>query len=389
MGIGRRLLGVLGVLVSACLLLIGSGLVSVTRPAASAGAPTGAGAATCRPWCRGSLAGAGFLVEVPPQWHGTLLLWSHGWRTVGTPRTAVDAPDRETARLLLASGYALAGSSYRTEGWAVATAMGDDQALLSEVQRRVRPRRVLAWGDSMGGLVTSLLAARDPRIAGSAPACATLGGTRRKLDADQAALSALRRLDPPLPASPATWRGVVPWTATTRAALTGLPDAAVAHLAAMVGANPSATVTDPAWARRVLTRAVGSAAALGVEDQPRAVAAAESLEAGAVADLPRGPVVTLHGELDPQVPLAHERAYADRLAAAGSGAALLSLVVPGDRTHCGFRPAVRVGQLRVLEAAVASGAAPALDPALRDLDVRAGAELPRGLPPWPALPPQG
>lgn len=77
--------------------------------------------------CTGTLEGAAYKIEMPKTWNGTLLLWSHGYRTaVPSPpdfsavdTAADDAPTAATATQLLAQGYALAGSAYASNGWAV------------------------------------------------------------------------------------------------------------------------------------------------------------------------------------------------------------------------------------------------------------------------------
>ena len=54
----------------------------------------------------GTLAnGTTWVADVPANWNGTLLLYSHGFG----PLTAADAPDPGTQAALLARGYALAG----------------------------------------------------------------------------------------------------------------------------------------------------------------------------------------------------------------------------------------------------------------------------------------
>src|SRR5215470_953137 len=64
---------------------------------------TGAGALT------GSIGGAAYKIEVPANWNGTLVLYSHGYVTPGSPNPATDVGDPVTGGWLLANGYALAG----------------------------------------------------------------------------------------------------------------------------------------------------------------------------------------------------------------------------------------------------------------------------------------
>ena len=71
--------------------------VPATVPAAVSAAPS-AGHVT------GTLPdGATWIADVPAQWNGTLLLYSHGFG----PLIAADAPDPATQAALLARGYAI------------------------------------------------------------------------------------------------------------------------------------------------------------------------------------------------------------------------------------------------------------------------------------------
>src|SRR5437762_931431 len=100
--------------------------------------------------------GATFLIEVPSPWNGTLLLYSHGYVAPGSPNPAHDVGDPGTRAFLLQSGYALAGSSYATTGWAVEQAIPDQIAVLDQFASFFAPpTRTIAWGHSLGGLITA------------------------------------------------------------------------------------------------------------------------------------------------------------------------------------------------------------------------------------------
>ena len=127
----------------------------------------------------GTLAdGTTWVADVPATWNGTLILYSHGFG----PLVAADAPDPVTQAALLARGYALAGSSYDPNGseWALDTAVGDQFGTLKAVENTVlpgKPTQVLAFGTSMGGLV-SALEAQDGAglIDGALTTCGIVGG---------------------------------------------------------------------------------------------------------------------------------------------------------------------------------------------------------------------
>jgi pimeloyl-ACP methyl ester carboxylesterase len=121
--------------------------------------------------------GATWIADVPADWNGTILLYSHGYNP-GPVNPPNNSPNQPTADALLARGYALAGSSYSRLGWALATAPEDQLATLTAVQRVVgRASRVIAFGTSMGGLVTGRLAQRaGERIDGALATCGIMGG---------------------------------------------------------------------------------------------------------------------------------------------------------------------------------------------------------------------
>jgi pimeloyl-ACP methyl ester carboxylesterase len=125
----------------------------------------------------GSLgSGATWLGHVPEQWNGTVVLFAHGFG----PLVARDAPDDATRQELLDQGYALVGSSYSGPSmWALESALDDQYAALEafEATLGVEPERTIAFGRSMGGLV-SARQAEDPRgeIDGVLTTCGLVAG---------------------------------------------------------------------------------------------------------------------------------------------------------------------------------------------------------------------
>jgi hypothetical protein len=84
--------------------------------------------------------GATWIADVPSDWNGVLLLYSHGFG----PLTAADAPDPASAAALLDRGYALAGSSYDPNGswWALQSAVRDQfQTIAPRPRTRCRTHR--------------------------------------------------------------------------------------------------------------------------------------------------------------------------------------------------------------------------------------------------------
>ncbi|MGH3657240.1 MAG: alpha/beta fold hydrolase, partial [Micromonosporaceae bacterium] len=128
----------------------------------------------------GVIDGAEYRVEVPGRWNGRLLLFSHGFYPPGYVPDVAVVNQAAAKPELLDQGYALAASNYRTpDGYAVKHALVDQIALLDWFSDEVgKPQQVLAWGASMGGLISTLLAERNPdRIDGVLPMCAPLAGT--------------------------------------------------------------------------------------------------------------------------------------------------------------------------------------------------------------------
>lgn len=100
--------------------------------------------------------GATHLLEVPANWNGILFLYSHGYVVPGSKNLAQDVGDPVTQLFMLASGFALARSSYATTGWAVEQALPDQTAVRDIFNKTVgTPKHPIAWGQSLGGMVDS------------------------------------------------------------------------------------------------------------------------------------------------------------------------------------------------------------------------------------------
>src|SRR5438270_9270105 len=129
---------------------------------------------------QGNLGGANYTISVPSNWNGTLVLYSHGYVFPNQPllNPAPDAGDALTRAALLQQGYALAGSSYSQNGWALQQAFHDQIALLDFFDATCgHPTRTIAWGHSLGGIITAGLVQLNPgRFAGAMPMCGVLAG---------------------------------------------------------------------------------------------------------------------------------------------------------------------------------------------------------------------
>jgi alpha-beta hydrolase superfamily lysophospholipase len=124
-----------------------------------------------------------YLIEVPSPWNGTLVLYSHGYSFgppfgAQAPQSAEDAGDPTTHDWLLANGYAIAGSSYATTGWALQQAFQDQIAVLDVFKNKgYHAKRTIAWGHSLGGMITAGLVQLFPnRFNGALPMCGVVAG---------------------------------------------------------------------------------------------------------------------------------------------------------------------------------------------------------------------
>jgi pimeloyl-ACP methyl ester carboxylesterase len=164
------------------LLILVSGLTLAFSPAARAATSAQVSFPCVKPGTTnvltGNIGGANYLIKVPSNFNGTLVLYSHGYVFPGNPLTAEDAGDPLTEAALLQQGYALAGSSYSQNGWALQQAFQDQIALLNFYDATCgQPLRTIAWGHSLGGIITAGLVQLNPgRFAGALPMCGVLAG---------------------------------------------------------------------------------------------------------------------------------------------------------------------------------------------------------------------
>jgi pimeloyl-ACP methyl ester carboxylesterase len=164
-----------GMALAAALVVGGLTTGSVAASAATTCGGTGSVSTT-----NGTLGdGATYKIQCPSgAWNGTLFLYSHGYVVPGSANPAQDVGDPATGAYLLANGYALAGSSYATTGWAIQQALPDQAATLGVFASTFRrPSRTIAWGHSLGGIITAGLIQRYPRLFQAAlPMCGVLAG---------------------------------------------------------------------------------------------------------------------------------------------------------------------------------------------------------------------
>ena len=142
--------------------------------------------------CAGATSdGAPFAMQVPANFNGTVILWSHGYRpnvavpagipgyggyTVkNTPETAggQQGADFTATNYLLSQGYALMGSGFARQGWNLDSAITTNVELIDAFKTKFpTTKKVLAWGNSLGGIITQVLAEKYPTLVSAvAPLC--------------------------------------------------------------------------------------------------------------------------------------------------------------------------------------------------------------------------
>ena len=351
------------------------------------------------------------LVEVPQRWNGTLLLFSHGYVLPGSDPVASDAPDQSARSWLLDHGYALAGTSFQRSGWAVEEALQDQMRLLSTFRQRYGPpRRTIAWGGSMGGLVSAALVEQHPSsFDGGISMCGVMAGAvgswNLRLDsafafstllAPVSTLELVRARDPSAElARTRRFAREAEATATGRARMTlvaalgDLPSwpgpvndfyiLRRAELEERAAGNPSWNVgvdyraqLDRSRYRGEVTKRYAEAG-LDLESDLERLSRAPRINADptAVAYLSRNatlagrlrvPFLTVHATGDDQVPVEHQQAYSKAATAAGTGHLLRQLFV-NRSGHCGVRPVEALLALQALLERLESGRWPGLEPA--------------------------
>lgn len=212
---------------------VGLALVSVPAsiPAAQADDHACGLGETCNGALTGALGDSTYQIVMPPKFNGTVLLYSHGYRIAQPVPAAIGvalgldkaptysattvpgvgaayvgngvaqvAPSTEVAASLLGQGYALAGTGYANQGWAVAEGVESGENLIKYINGGgiKGAKQILAWGDSMGSIVTQSLVQRNPgKIAGTNPRCGAFAGPEAAFDTAQTVLYTWKTLIDP------------------------------------------------------------------------------------------------------------------------------------------------------------------------------------------------
>ncbi|MBC7279119.1 hypothetical protein [Nocardioides sp.] len=127
---------------------------------------------------QGVHAHAAYVLEVPKNWNGKLVMWAHGYRGLGYTLTP-ETPGFGLRRTFLEQGYAWAASSYSTNGYDVGAGVRSTRDLAAYASSDLLPRsasRTYVTGVSMGGHVVGRSLEQYPGFYdGALPMCGQLG----------------------------------------------------------------------------------------------------------------------------------------------------------------------------------------------------------------------
>ncbi len=100
-----------------------------------------------------------FLISLPEQWNGKLLMIAHGYIGENQPLSADFSPEKAIYQDLVESGWMVASTSYRRNGMIIKDAIKDLDLLHGHISKIYgRPKTTLLMGSSMGGLIGTLIA---------------------------------------------------------------------------------------------------------------------------------------------------------------------------------------------------------------------------------------
>ncbi len=105
-----------------------------------------------------------YLIVMPAQWSGVLVVHAHGGPSLGTPSSKRNDEDIQRWAITVREGHAWAGSVFRQGGFAVTTAAEDTERVRRIfVDHVAKPRRTLLHGQSWGGMVATRAAEMFPK----------------------------------------------------------------------------------------------------------------------------------------------------------------------------------------------------------------------------------
>jgi len=139
--------------------------------------------------CQGTTSdGAPYVMMVPANFNGMVALYSHGYRynidipagipvvggykVTNTPEP-VPGGNPTVANYFLSQGMAIMGSGFARQGWNLDSAIATNAELIDTFKKKfTTTTKVVAWGSSLGGIITQSLAEKYPTLVNAvAPMC--------------------------------------------------------------------------------------------------------------------------------------------------------------------------------------------------------------------------
>ena len=132
--------------------------------------------------------GAPYAMQVPANFNGTVALYSHGYRynvdipagipliggykITNTPEP-VPGGNADVAKYFFSQGIAIVGSGFARQGWNPDSAIKTNVELIGTFKKQFpKTTKVIAWGSSLGGVITQGLAEKYPELVSAvAPMC--------------------------------------------------------------------------------------------------------------------------------------------------------------------------------------------------------------------------
>jgi pimeloyl-ACP methyl ester carboxylesterase len=139
--------------------------------------------------CQGTTSdGAPYVMMVPANFNGMVALYSHGYRynidipagipivggykITNTPEP-IPGGNPTVANYFLSQGIAVMGSGFARQGWNLDSAVSTNVELIETFKKKfTTTTKVVAWGSSLGGIITQTLAEKYPTLVDAvAPMC--------------------------------------------------------------------------------------------------------------------------------------------------------------------------------------------------------------------------
>lgn len=162
--------------------------VLVTAPTVANAAPACDGKSPIQTCVGATSDGAPYAMQVPANFNGTVALYSHGYRynvdipaaipliggykITNTPEP-VPGGNADVAKYFFSQGVAIVGSGFARQGWNPDSAIKTNVELIDTFKKQFpKTTKVVAWGSSLGGVITQGLAEKHPELVSAvAPMC--------------------------------------------------------------------------------------------------------------------------------------------------------------------------------------------------------------------------